>query len=170
MLERDMTGEEVFWRYASACVGRMALFGHITDDRLQRIHEYVKSGKPISHHLLNSCFPLAYWDSRKYARTNGLAQWDRDTQISFWRYEHRRKSEKCRAHRGRVKAVIRVEGIEFSTAIVMPDGPDEHDTNTYKAANIHRLSLEEGDTVYVHHFAIAEGVRNGYRLKAPLLI
>jgi hypothetical protein len=153
MVEDDMTGEEIFRRYSSGCIPWMIFCGHITEDRLRRLN--ASKGK-ISHHLLKSCFPGAYDDSRKFARARGLSQWHPATQRNFWRNEHRRNNDKCRVHRGRVVAVIKINGTDLSLVTVMPDGPGEPDANPYRAVNVHHLPLEEGDIVYVHKYVVAE--------------
>lgn len=136
-----ITGPLLHFHFAWPCAEDRLKAGLITEQQYNKLRFYLKIGAEPSYAFLETCFPRAAEDKKRFAKEHNLPEWDLETVRKFWRYNHRGQGD-CAV---RAAVIHSVKDGEISIGI-----------EKYPVTNPYSLELEPGDIVYIHRHVIAE--------------
>jgi len=150
--DQDMTGEQLFLRYAFPCAEGRLIRGKITEQQMKQLKVLIENDVEPKRQFLRYCFPHAYRRLREFAQKNNIdhKRWEYDTISNFWRYHHEHQGD-CRVYHGMI-----VSKKEKIVTVMNSDPP----YMPIIAINYYDLPACTGDTAYVHLRMVTEIEKN----------
>lgn len=142
----QLSGPQLFLRYAFPCAEEKLRSGRINQNTLDMLETTVKNNEPPSNFSLGHCFPSATISLEKFAREKSKEMWSLETVANFWR-EHQGSGGDCAV----IKAMVcEVNGNAVSVMV---------DSRMFTVINLYNiLDLQIGDMVYLHRHVVIEKV------------
>jgi len=134
--ENAPTGKQWLLRYAFPCAEERFFLGKISEEQLGEIERLARNNGEASEQLLETCFPDAMKERRKYAQARGIEELSPADEIDFWRNHH--DQDGCKVLRGEI---ISTDGV----AAWVKCGEQK-----LLAINYYNLPLDNKRVVYLH--------------------
>ncbi|MGC9605476.1 MAG: hypothetical protein ABSF56_01835 [Minisyncoccia bacterium] len=141
MNHENLTGPQLFLRFAWPCASYRLMMGKITQAQYDELEKLVKSETEPDIALLMACFPNAVADLREYAinerRLHDL--WSLTTVLGYWRV-HKGMEAGC-------------ETVKCTVSRCPQNGLDVTASSggeSFRALNPYKLRLYQDDKVLVH--------------------
>jgi hypothetical protein len=138
----QISGSQLFLRYAWPCAEEKFISGEIREENFKRLNQALKEESKDIAFLLTICFPKAVETLRGYARAHNLETWSFEAVSEYWRYNH--------GHTGNC-TVVKGEVWEVGRVCKIWNGE-----NTLNALNLYGLDLQIDDVVFLHKGFVVE--------------